>query len=236
MRVDLFDMPTQSRADLWQKEGNDVTNQAYGERIKERVDSLGELRRKGVGVAAEIVGKNLFLEDLFFCTTIDRCLQLIDGFTIMLQKRNLTCAGVLLRIQMDNCMRTYAFFIVEDRKCFVDQLVSGTPISKLRDKTGKRMSDGYLKEAVGKIEPRFEQVYNQASGYIHLSEKAFFQTVCTADKDKRLLFRVGIELPEEQNENLLECADAFIHYIQFHYMLLNEVAKSKQAFDLSCDE
>lgn len=213
-----------------------MTNQEYEARIKERIDCLGELRKKGVEIATGVVGENLFREDLFFCATIDRCLQLIDGFTIMLRKRNLTCAGVLLRIQMDNCMRTYAFFIVGDRKLFVDQLIGGTPISRLRDKTGNRMADGYLKEAVGKIEPQFERVYNQASGYIHLSEKAFFQIVGTADEEKQLSFHVGIELPEEQNKNLLECADAFIHYVQFHYMLLNEVVKSKQKFDLSRTE
>ena len=38
---------------------------------------------------------------------------------MMLKERNLTCAGVLLRMQMDNCMRTYAAFIAEDKKAIV---------------------------------------------------------------------------------------------------------------------
>ena len=84
-------------------------------------------------------------EDFFFCTAADRCIRLIDGFIPMLQNRDLTCAGVLLRMQMDNCMRTYAPFIAEDRNAVVNCIIDGNPINKLKDANGKMMItvDGY---------------------------------------------------------------------------------------------
>ena len=44
---------------------------------------------------------------------------------------------------------------------------------------------------LSKIEPSFGQVYDQASGYIHLSEKAFYQTVTDIDDNGKLTLQVG---------------------------------------------
>lgn len=83
----------------------------------------------------------------------------------MLQKRNLTCAGVLLRMQMDNCMRTYAVFIAEDRSAVIDCIINGSRVKDYKDTKGNKMSDGYLKNELSKQDPVFAQVYDQASGY-----------------------------------------------------------------------
>lgn len=208
-----------------------MTNVEYFAKLDNKAEVLHELRRQGIDLAKGIIGENLTKDDLFFCASLDRCLHLMDGFLIMLRERNLTCAGSVLRLQLDNCMRTYAAFIAEDKNAVTSSLISGTPIKEFKDETGKKMADWHLKEEITKIDPSFAQVYEQASGYIHLSEKAFYQTVTEIDDDGLLTLQVGHPLPEKRNDTLLECADAFIHFVVLHYKMLDAVRESKEKFD-----
>ena len=191
-----------------------MNNNEYYIAIEERIKILQELRKEGTSLAKGIIGKSLFTEDLFFCASLDRCMNLIDGFAVMLRKRNLTCVGALLRLQMDNCMRSYAAFIAKDKQAVINCIISGEQINKQVSKDGVKMSDGYLKSELSKIDTRFANVYKQASGYIHLSEKAFYQTVVNVD-----------------NNILIEAADAFIHFIKLHFWMLDAVADSKERVD-----
>ena len=207
-----------------------MNDKMYFAALDEKIDSLEKLRSKGVKIATGIVGKTLTTDDLFFCASLNRCLQLIDGVVLMLKERNLTCAGPLLRLQMDNCMRTYAAFIAEDRTKVIECILDGTPIKKQRDTAGKPMTDCYLKTAINQYDSVFAQVYNQASGFVHLSEKAFYQIVVRVD-DKTIDCQVGHDLPETGNGPLLECADAFCHFVELHYKMLVAVADSKTRLD-----
>lgn len=208
-----------------------MNNETYKTTLDMYEKALKELRAQGITIATGIIGENLTKDDLFFCASLDRCLRLIDGMVPMLKDRNLTCAGALLRLQMDNCMRTYAAFIAADKPKVIDCIISGDPINKEKDTTGQKMSDGHLKDEISKIDSRFAQVYDQASGFIHLSSKAFYQTVAEIGDDNRIAFQIGHPLPEKRNEPLLECADAFVHFVKLHYKMLDAVVESKKRFD-----
>lgn len=207
-----------------------MNNKEYFTTLDGIIGCLKELRSEGITIARGIIGETLTKDDLFFCASLDRCLRLTDGIIFLLKERNLTCAGAILRLQMDNCMRTYAAFIAEDRNKVIDCIINGTPINKEKDVNGKKMSDCYLKESVNKYDKRFAQVYDQASGFIHLSSKAFYQTVADVG-DWKLSFQIGHELPEKHNETLLECAKAFCHFVGLHYKMLAAVVDSKKRFD-----
>lgn len=209
-----------------------MNNTEYYDAVEKRVERLVELRKQGIFLAKGIIGESLFKEDFFFCVFADRCLNLIDGFTDMLRKRNLTCVGALLRLQMDNCMRSYAAFIAQDKEAVIDCIINGDPINKQVSKDGKKMTDGYLKGELSIIAPRFADVYNQASGYIHLSAKAFYQTVVKVE-DNSIEWQVGRELPEKRNPVLIEAADALIHFVELHFKMLDAVADSKRRVDRS---
>ena len=209
-----------------------MTNTDYFDMTEKRIVRLMELRKQGISLTKGIIGETLFKEDFFFCASADRCLNLMDGFTDMLRKRNLTCVGALLRLQMDNCMRSYAAFIAKDKETVIDCIISGDPINKQLSKDGTKMTDGYLKRELSKVDTRFADVYNQASGYIHLSEKAFYQTVVKVEDDS-IEWQVGRELPEKRNPVLIEAADAFIHFVKLHFKMLEAVADSKRRVDRS---
>lgn len=123
-----------------------MTNDEYFSELAPKVETLTELSSEALLLYQGIIGRSLTKEDFYFSASANRCINLITGFIDMLKSRNLTCAGVLLRMQMDNCMRTYAAFIAEDCDAVVDCIIQGGKVSDHKDKNGKRMSDGYLKE------------------------------------------------------------------------------------------
>ena len=207
-----------------------MTNDEYYCSIEEMKNQFKSLRKEGLEIFRGIIGRNLLDEDLFFIASLDRCLRLIDGMNNMLENRNLTCAGAILRLQMDNCMRTYAAYIAADRKKVVNCLLEGNPINKEKDINGKKLSDGHLKDEVSKLDNQFKTVYDQASGFIHLSEKAFYQTIADVD-DGKIIIQIGCDLPEKRNEPLLECAEAFLHFVKLHYSMLYPVVDSKTRYE-----
>lgn len=208
-----------------------MTNKEYYDYLEKILNRISTYRKEGLEIFSGIIGRSLFAEDLFFSASLDRCLRLIDGMSDMLRNRNLTCAGAILRLQMDNCMRTYAVYIAENRKKVVDCLLLGKPINKEKDVNGKKLSDGHLKDEVSKIDDRFKTVYDQASGFIHLSEKAFYQTIVNTDTDGMVMMQIGDALPQKRNEPLIECAEAFLHFIKLHYSMLYPVVDSKTRFE-----
>ena len=208
-----------------------MDNTAYFVELKTRIDAIKELRGKCPAVAKGIIGQTLIREDLFFCAALDRSVQLSEGFIVLLQERNLSCAGALLRLQMDNCMRTYAAFIAADKDAVIDCIIHGRKISDQLDTDGKKMTDANLKKKMAAFNASFPNVYDQASGYVHFSDIAFYQTVVSVN-DNKIEWQIGQALQERFNPILLEAADAFIHFTKIHYKMLQAVVDSKQRYDL----
>jgi hypothetical protein len=208
-----------------------MDNTTYFVELKARIDEIKELRRKCPTFAKGIIGQTLIREDLFFCAALDRSVQLSEGFIVLLQERNLSCAGALLRLQMDNCMRTYAAFIAADKDAVIDCIIHGRKISDQLDTDGKKMTDANLKKKMAAFNASFPNVYDQASGYVHFSDMAFYQTVVSIN-DNKIEWQIGQALQERFNPLLLEAADAFIHFTKIHYKMLQAVVDSKQRYDL----
>lgn len=81
-----------------------------------------------------------------------------------------------------------------------------------------------------KLDPQFSTVYDNTSGYIHFSGKAFYQSV-SAGEDNTLEFQVSHTLPEKLNPILLECVHAYIYYLEFFYLLIRGAVDAKAKFE-----
>ena len=208
-----------------------MNNKEYFELLGNGKKTLDELKKQGVELAQGVIGETLLADDFFFCASLNRCINLIEGFWLLLNSRNLTCAGAILRLQIDNCLRTYAAFIAADRNKVIECIIQGRRIDKERDTHGHMMTDGYLKKKLGEMDSSIVMIYDNTSGYIHLSEKAFYETVVNCDNG-RVEFQIGRELPERRNPVLIEMLEAFIHFIKLHYKMDNAVVDSKQRYDL----
>lgn len=192
---------------------------------------LQRLRKQGLQLAANVIGQTLYEDDFYTVSILDKCIRLIDGFIDMLEKRNLTCAGILLRVQIDNCLRTYALYVAENQSEISRSVYGdGKQINKMKAKDGNQMTDFYLRKELSKIDKRFDSVYKAASGYIHYSEKAFYVSVSVKEPNC-LDINVGHPIRDELDSVLQECAEAFIYFVKFQYKLTIPVVESKNRID-----
>lgn len=207
-----------------------MDNCEYNGVITPLVEELNQLNAKAIEIGKSIIGSTLLLVDLGFVSLLNRSVQLTDGFISMVKERNLTCAGALLRLQLDNCMRTYALYIAADRKEFIDALMNDKKIDELKDKHGKLMKDWYLKSELNKIDPQFSVVYGSASGYTHFLGKAFYQAV-SAKEENLIELQISHAFPEKVNPILIECVQAYIHFLKFFYWLIEGAVDAKADFE-----
>lgn len=212
-----------------------MTNAEYSKEISAHIEKIQDCIEKTKQIALGVIGESLISADLCFCAFLDRSIRLANGFISMLESRNLTCAGAILRLQMDNCLRLLALNIAEDEEAAVDTILKGGSIGKLKDKNGKVMSDGHLKDEIKKYDTQFPIVYNNTSGFIHFSHKAVFQSIYEC-KDYEFRFQIGGELNEKYNINLLECAQAFLHYYCLFLRFMEAEAEWKKDFDKSMED
>ena len=78
-----------------------MTNDEYFNEIETYFIKLREYREESKRIAAGIVGENFTEDDLFFISALNRRVQFIDGIIDLLRTRNLTCAGILVRTQLE---------------------------------------------------------------------------------------------------------------------------------------
>jgi len=129
-----------------------------------------------------LIGK-LCIVDLFTAGVLNRSLSISSAFKTLLEAHNFIAAAPLIRLQLDSALRFYAVFIVNKPKEFCMEVLRGTPIRELKDKTGKKLSDKHLIKSLTEDERLsidrswVKSVYKQTSGYIHLSEKHFHNCI-----------------------------------------------------------
>ena len=211
-----------------------LTNKEYFDSLEGRLKRLEDLRKEGIVIGAGIIGESLCPDDFFFVAALNRGIAMLDGMVMLLNERNLACAGIVARVRLDNCMRIYAAFIAEDRDAFIDGFIRGEKASSFKDNRGKKMRDCELVDRLAEYDPLFKRVYEKSSGYVHLSETAFYSIV-SAKEPYHIEFTIGTPVKEELNTVLLEIADAFIYYTSFEYRLLKAVVASKERLDAKLD-
>jgi hypothetical protein len=156
--------------------------------IRTRIDKLRADSNKYKELGEKMFkadGGTLYHFDIYVCSVLHRALNLTLGFCDLLENRNIMCAGPLLRLQIDNCLRLYAGFIVRDPHKFAMEVLEGKKISSLKDENGKLMKDYYLVDQLSLDAPWVKSVYKETSGYIHFSDKHIFNSVRALNEENR---------------------------------------------------
>ena len=128
----------------------------------------------------------------------------------MIRQRNLTCAGALLRLQLDTALRLSAGFIVDDPHEFAIQVLDGHRIDRMKDRNGKVMTDRHLVNELAEDYPWVPSVYESTSGYVHMSRAHILNTLEVIDGDTGI---IGIKM-SSRDHNLpddvyIEAAETF---------------------------
>ena len=148
--------------------------------IGERLTFLEESKTSHFNIT-EILSGQVAPIDIYAFMVLKRSISLVFGFTELLRNKNFLCAAPLIRLQIDNLLRFHAAFLVENQSQFVVDVLKEKEVRKLKDRFGKNMTDAYLQEVLENEYSWLKDVYKNTSGYVHLSEKHFFNTLRASD-------------------------------------------------------
>ena len=115
-----------------------MSNKRYHKELEIIKRHFSQLRKAYVPLAGEALSDAFTSDDLYLIPTIDRSMRLIDGFLQLMEARNLTCVGALLRLEIDTCIRSYALFIAEDPEALIQGYLEGEKVSRFKDDRGRR--------------------------------------------------------------------------------------------------
>ena len=156
--------------------------------LQELLLNLEEHKRLHIDVTEKMTkadNAKMYPLDLMGISIAKRSMSLIKGFVEMIKQENLICAIPLLRLQLDNSLRFYAAFLVENPHELASHFIEGEAIRRLTEKnTHKKLTDRLLVERLSEHYPWIVDVYEKTSGYIHLSDYHLFKTLNKVEPDK----------------------------------------------------
>lgn len=203
-----------------------VGDRFYRKRLR-HFQSLSALRVAERNAVIPFMNGDFTQWNLYLASSSEYAMRLIDGFISMLESRNLVCVAQLLRAQVGVCLRTFALFAAEDQDDFLKQVFQGVPVNKLRDFSGEKMSDGRLQDLLAKSDPKVKDAYKVTSGFVH-----FFTDILPSmgvpGEGYEVEFYFGAEPKERNNASLVECGNAFCHYVDLYLQMLHKVIASDE--------
>lgn len=172
--------------------------------------------RRGVSICEEMLKKMLeaydgaiYSLDLYAIGMMHRSQALIDGFCDLVEDKNLLCAAPLIRLQLDNALRFYAAFIVNEPHKFAEEVLKGESVRNLKDKENKRMTDAYLVDKLSPDHAFIKPLYEQTCGFVHFSNTHIYYSMQDIKEDGTFSFPLQVKGFEVKDEILIQAIDAF---------------------------
>lgn len=201
--------------------------------IVDKINSLVDLMKNELKET-----QDMYMEDLYLWSAIDKSLKLINSFLFALKQRNITVLAALTRIQMDCVLRTYATTLVSNSGEFCKKvLFENAQINLLTDTNNKRLTDKYLCESLSSVLklPLYE-LYQKVCGYVHFSSSSFFNATRT-DGDNGFTMSISKnnrdDLSETYERLSIELAN---HFYYFGKILITVIVRSwrnqKEGFEI----
>lgn len=149
--------------------------------------------------------------DLLTVALLNRSLCLLSAFCDLIEKRNFIAAAPLLRLQLDTLLRGHAAWLVKDPHQFATDVLAGKSIRKMKDRTGKDMTDHHLVDTIAKEHPQLRSVYERTSGYVHLSEAHFFNAIRAGDGKGKANIKISETDSFIPEEAYIEAMQAYLY-------------------------
>jgi hypothetical protein len=189
-------------------------NKPFSQQTRDSLSKIKEMEKVHLEYGLKMFSASngaFYSLDILAIGAIKRSVAHCSAFQMLIRKRNFICAASILRMQLDNALRFYGAFIVENPHDYAKKVLHGISVRKLKDKQGNLMRDHYLVETLAKEYPWITKVYKETSGYIHLSEKHIFNAIDGYNENDRSanikISESDIDLPDTM---YLEAVNAFI--------------------------
>ena len=143
-------------------------------------------------------GSPMFTLDFVMVGAVKRSMSLAAGLKSMVESRNMVCARALLRLQIDTLSRLRAYTYVEHPEKLARAVIGGDEIYKHKCKDGKVLKDAYLVDRLAIEYPWLPKTYKVTSGYVHFSEKQFFDTVQSVGNETPATFNLLLSAKDDK--------------------------------------
>lgn len=110
----------------------------------------------------------------FVMSITDRAISFNRAFITLTNHYNYQSAICLIRLQIDNSLRLFAYSIANNSFEFYDKILQGIHIGNLVDRENNKMTDEHLTNQLDKLFPGIKLLYKNTSGYIHFSKNHLF--------------------------------------------------------------
>lgn len=180
--------------------------------LEKRLNAIDRLESEIVRKAGARISKGnpIYHGHFYVLGILKRTLSQSSGFRQLIQGHNFQCAAGILRMQLDSAMRLNALTLVEHHDAFCREWFNGTPVDKLKAADGERLRDWYLRKKLAEKHPWIDDVYKDASNFIHFSSRHFFTSIMSTDDESQVMnFAVTAEDPPKPEAEYFEIVDAF---------------------------
>ncbi|APW60681.1 hypothetical protein [Paludisphaera borealis] len=158
------------------------------EMLKDTVDLIAEFTAQGPA------GIGRF--DSLVLAALIRSQSTVVGFLAMIEQRNKLCAQSMIRFQLDSAMRLIGCLIAAEPEELIEHILNGGKPSKFKDLSGQPLNDFRLHTRLSSEYPEASRIYEQTSGYVHLSVRHIAGIwAAEASRPDRLVFTSPDALP-----------------------------------------
>gem|GEM_PF-694837 len=179
-------------------------------RLLDRLEEDSKLHIEEAEALLKADKGNMYSFDFLAIAVLNRSMSLTSGFIALMRLDNYISAVPLIRLQLDNYLRFAASWLVSNPHDFAVKILSGIQVRELKTKDGRRMTDQFLVDEFSKNHEWIERVYENTSGYIHLSEKHFFANTVEFNPEERTeVFKISDKADNVPDEFKIEAIMAF---------------------------
>ena len=171
---------------------------------------------------------NMYQVDFLAIGAFKRSSGNLRGFKLLVDSKNMAASRSLLRVQLDTFLRFSAIALVENANEFASKVIAGEQIRRMKDKLGNKMVDAYLVKFHSREYDWLQKVYDDLCGYIHFSNKHFFDSFNSFDDEQRKIeFSFGNEDEKYPGYSWIEIVDCFTMALNLFFIYLDAWVVSK---------
>lgn len=166
----------------------------------------------------ELIREAMEIEDaapinLFVHGITHKAQAITKGYVTLTRSGNYICAISLIRILLDCALLAWAGLAARNRDQFFLAYNAGTPINRLEDKNGNKLTQGFIVRTLSEQNPAVKEIFDDASGFVHTSRAAQDGSIDLTN-EVRLLSYESFQTPErarkKANEQMRQANDILI--------------------------
>lgn len=162
--------------------------------VEENLFKLEKLFIREISEISSIEKGRLSKISHFIMSITDRAISFNRAFLTLTAIKNYQTAICLIRLQIDNSLRLFAYSIADNSFEFYEKVLEGNHIRNMVDRDNNKMTDEYLVTKLDKTFPGIKLLYKNTSGYIHFSKNHLFlnnKIETVSDEKLRMKIKVG---------------------------------------------